>query len=321
MILVGSISYDKYLGKRWANEGGVSFSHNTDYLKIDNAQYQRRHELLDIKQKFTHKFNNVFKIKTGAEMFLHDYSETDKTQQVSQNNHHWQAAIFSEARWSVSNLLSVQGGLRGHYAYQTQHFTLEPRLAFAVKPYQDGNISLAAGAFSQEADAQISIKNPQIEEAHAKHIQLSFQHGSDKRFFKVESYFKKYNDLPVLENGVFQSEGKGVAKGIDFFFRDKKSIKNLDYWVTYDYVHSRRSYNQYTSQVQPTFAPTHSLSVVSKYWIPSMKTMLGGTFSWNSGYPYNNPNLPGEMNSVSPNYGDLSLSLSYLLRQNLIEVI
>src|SRR5699024_6503365 len=45
---------------------------------------------------------------------------------------------------------------------------------------------------------------------------------------------------------------------------------------------------------------------------------VGGTFSWNSGYPYDDPNLRGAMESLSPNYASLSLNWSYLWRENVI---
>jgi hypothetical protein len=102
------------------------------------------------------------------------------------------------------------------------------------------------------------------------------------------------------------------------FYRDRKSISNTDFWVTYSYVHSRRQFGTFTSQVQPSFAPAHNVSVVGKYWIARWKSQPGATLSLNSGFTYDNPNLPGEMESLSPGFASLSVNWSYLLRPNLI---
>lgn len=314
----GNISYKKPLSAKWLNEGGVSLSHNVDHTEIDSAKYQQEDNLMHIKQKFTHYFSDALKLKTGAEVFLRDYSQTNKNLNLSQGYDDARPAAFAEAEWLLSNSLSFRGGVRGWYATQNGDYALEPRIAAAFRPYPKGNISFAAGTFSQDADADVVVQAPGIKDAHAKHLQLSFQHGDGDRLFRIEGYLKKYADLALIENGVYHSAGAGVAKGFDMFFRDNVTFKNLDYWITYNYVHSRRSYDQYPSDVQPSFAPTHNLAVVAKYWVADWKSLIGGTFSWNSGYTYDNPNLEGQMESLSPNYASLSLNWSYLWRENLI---
>ena len=37
------------------------------------------------------------------------------------------------------------------------------------------------------------------------------------------------------------NSGFGDAKGIEFFWRDKKTIKNLDYWISYCYINTKHS--------------------------------------------------------------------------------
>ncbi len=157
-----------------------------------------------------------------------------------------------------------------------------------------------------------------IADSRASHLQLSFQHGTDDRIFRVEGYLKSYSNLAV--NGVsgYKPDGEGTANGFDLFYRDRSTFKNIDFWVTYSFVESRRQYADFKTEVQPSFAPQHNLSVVGKYWIADWKSMPGATFSWNSGYTYDNPNLPGEMESVSPNYASVSVNWSYLWKQNLI---
>jgi len=195
----------------------------------------------------------------------------------------------------------------------------------AYQPWAGGTLSGAFGLFSQVQDADIIVSSPTIEEASATHFQFGFQHNQDGRIFRVEAYHKPYSGLAVERSDEespsqmsFRASGSGTAKGFDVFYRDRKSIANIDFWVTYSYVHSRRQFGQFETQVQPSFAPEHNLSVVGKYWIGKWKSQPGATLTLNSGFTYDNPNLPGEMESTSPGFASLSVNWSYLVKPNLI---
>ena len=45
-----------------------------------------------------------------------------------------------------------------------------------------------------------------------------------------------------------------MQKGVELFWRDKKSLKNIDYWVSYSYLDSKRDYLNYTESLFPNFA-------------------------------------------------------------------
>ena len=49
-----------------------------------------------------------------------------------------------------------------------------------------------------------------------------------------------------------------------------------------------------------------------------LKTQFSGTYTFASGRPYNNPNSIDFNAGITPQYHDLSLSISYLAAQNLI---
>jgi len=157
-----------------------------------------------------------------------------------------------------------------------------------------------------------------IDPSKADHIQLSFQHATQKRTLRAEAYYKDYRDFATFEAQGIQAEGDGFARGFDLFYRERSLIKNADFWLTYSYVDSKRRFNGFDTQVRPSFAPQHNFSAVVKYWIADLKSQVGGTFSWNSGLPYDSPNRAGEMESLSPDFASLSLNWSYLFRQNLI---
>ncbi len=311
-------SYKKPLTKKWLAEGGVSLSSNTDEVEIGRNAYKTKSNLFHVKQKVTHYFTDALKLKTGAEIFFDSYAATDKSIAATNKLETVRSAIFTEAEWYPSNAVSLRGGLRGAYASNGNQFKLEPRLAAAYRPYKNGTISIAGGIFSQGQSDEVLLWSPQIADAEAKHLQLSFQHGNADRIFRMEGYLKSYSHLALNTNSGYSAQGDGYANGVELFYRDKTTFKNIDFWVTYSFVESRRQYAGFQSRVQPSFAPTHNLSAVAKYWVAEWKSLIGATFSWNSGYTYDNLNLDGEMESLSPNYAALSVNWSYLWKQNLI---
>jgi len=97
------------------------------------------------------------------------------------------------------------------------------------------------------------------------------------------------------------------------FYRDNKSIKSIDYWVSYSFLDTKRDYKNFANAAQPNFANKHNLSVVAKYWINSWKSQVGLTYAFASGRTYTNPNLGGFSNSKTKSFNNLSLNWAYLL--------
>lgn len=313
-----NVSYKKLLSTKWLSEGGASLSLNDDQFAIDTLRFGNNQSLAHIKQKFTHYFSEGLKLMVGAEVFYQKYGQSDETVGLEIDFNEWSSAAFAEAEWYASPFLTVRGGLRAGHTGLNEEFVLEPRLAAAVQVYPKGSISVATGYFSQAVDDQYRIWNNALNQTHAAHYQVSFQHSDENRTFRAEVYAKRYTDLFLQDSQLGSNNGEGYARGFDLFYRDKKTFKNTDFWVTYSFVNSRRMYDQFQTEIQPSFAPTHNLSVVAKYWIADLKSQIGGAWSLNSGYTYDNPNTIGVMESVSPNYASLSVNWSYLVRQNLI---
>lgn len=314
----GNVSYKLPISDQWLLEGGSSISLNGDKIELDTNLFDTRHDLLHVKQKATHYLTSALKVKFGGETFIRNYEETDVIRGLSRGFNESRTSAWSEVEWYITAHWTLRGGLRGSYFDGSESGRIEPRLAAAFQPYEHGTLSFAAGRFSQPQENGIRIMSPDLEPATADHVQFSFQHASQKRTLRAEIYYKDYAGFAVMGVDGINDAGEGYARGLDVFYRDRSLIKNTDFWLTYSYVDSRRRFGEFTTEVQPNFAPTHNFSAVVKHWIGDLKSQVGATFSWNSGIPYDSPNRPGEMESVSPDYASLSLNWSYLYRQNLI---
>ena len=117
---------------------------------------------------------------------------------------------------------------------------------------------------------------------------------------------------------MIDNSGNGHAKWIELFWRDNRSVKNLDYWFSYSYLDTERDYLDFPYTAVPTFASAHNFSVVYKYFFTKLKTQFGATYSFTSGRPYNDPNEETFNGGKTKNYQDLSVNLAYLPKPNLI---
>ena len=180
---------------------------------------------------------------------------------------------------------------------------------------------MAYGDFTQTPNADYIkySKFHQFESEKASHYILNFQYNKNGKTFRAEGYYKDYSNLvkydtpTAMFNSNFNNNGSGYAKGLDLFWRDGESIKNLEYWISYSYIDTERDYKNFPSQVTPHFVADHSLSIVTKYWISDWKSQIGFTNSYSSGRPYNNPNETKFMNGKTKSYNSLSFNWAYLL--------
>jgi hypothetical protein len=129
---------------------------------------------------------------------------------------------------------------------------------------------------------------------------------------KDYSHLVTFNSNEVWNPDYYKNSGNGFSRGFDLFYRDQKTIRYLDFWVSYSYLESERKYRDYPIKATPHFAPAHSLSLVGKYWVKSITTQFGASASVASGRPYQNPNKLGFMNALTPHYSNVSINCSHL---------
>lgn len=116
----------------------------------------------------------------------------------------------------------------------------------------------------------------------------------------------------------FEVSGDGYATGLDIFWRDEKTVKNLDYWISYSYLDTERQYLNFQETATPNFASSHNISAVGKYWVEDLKSQIGLTYNYTSGRTFTNPNLDGFLNDKTTSFQSLNLNWAYLIDQQKI---
>lgn len=314
----------KQSGKKdWIFYGGLSYSDNDDRIAMESIQVNQQNRLLHGKLAGIKSFSDRVSLKTGLESFTHSYKETLIAEELTRSYLDQQYNLFSELDYYINNSLVFRGGLRSGYSSLADEFWLDPRVSLAYKFKNEGQVSFAAGKFSQMPLENQRVINPTLQNTKADHLILNYFISKEGRTLRAEAFYKGYDQLVTFEGlprnpSNIEQDGEGYAQGFDLFYRDQKTFKNTDFWVTYSLVDSKRKFAQFQTTVQPGFAPMHNGSVVVKHFIPALKSQLGTSFSINDGYTYTDPNMPGEMNMKTKSFQDLSISWSYLPKPNLI---
>ncbi len=226
---------------------------------------------------------------------------------------------FVETEIKFSRNLAIRTGLRSEYSSVINKTNFAPRFALALKTGENGQLSGAWGLYHQTPQSDYLKLNTDLDFEKATHYILSYQIGDvSTRLFRAETYYKTYRNLITYHIGEFDlptsllNNGDGYAGGLDVFFRDRKSIKGFDYWVTYSYVDTKRKYKDYPEKATPYFISDHTFSLVGKYWVNKINTQVGFAYTAASGRPYHNPDSNEFLSERTAPYTDLSLNFSHI---------
>lgn len=323
----GNGTYQQSLNAKWSVRGGVSYSYNKNDVKIDGSPLSETENGIHAKAVVEHSVSDQLEIRVGTEWYNRNYeasrynssSDTMESLDFSEPI----SATFIEGEYFANNHFVVKAGGRLETNTLNDNTGFDPRLSFAYKPGKQGQFSFAYGTFRQSSQNQYLRLDNQLNSEKAEHFILNYQIVTSRKTFRVETYYKKYDQLVKYENSnpfLITNTGTGYARGVELFWRDSETIKNVDYWVSYSFLDTQRDYLNYPAAAIPSFASAHNFSFVYKHFITSMKTQLGFTYSYASPRTYFNPNKPSDQfnSDKTPAYQDLSANIAYLPKNNLI---
>lgn len=321
-----NVSYSGDLGSSWKVFTGGSFTLANNKTGIELAEIQSTENSAHLKVKLRKKFNNRFKVSFGAEQFATKLKEDFNDTTFSSNYGYTSSisSLFSEADIIFSKKFALKVGMRAEYSEAFSEFTVSPRASVAYKTGRNSQLSLAYGDFYQQPTSEVLKFSTNVASQKTQHFIANYQYAANHRIFRAEAYRKEYNNLITYETSMpeytsaYGNDGDGFAQGIDLFWRDDESIKNIDYWVSYSLLDTKRKYQNYPTTATPNFANTHNLSVVAKYWINDWKSQVGFSYQFGSGRSYTDFNTPGFLQDTIKDYHSISLNWAYLLSQQKI---
>lgn len=315
-------SYKGYLNDNLQLQTGFSYGYAQNKIGISADKVANNERTLHTKFKLRNSFSNRFKLSVGTDLFHTNFDENFNVFGYGYQNN--SIAFFTEAEVLLSRKVAFTIGLRTSNASIVDEFTVEPRVSFAYKVAENSQFSMAYGNFNQTAKQDYLKFNSNLDYETTSHYILNYMYNKQGRMFRAEAYFKDYKNLVKYDgtqanfDSNYNNEGFGYAKGLDLFWRDSKTIKNLEYWISYSFIDSERDFRNYETQVTPSFVANHNFSLVTKYFVSKWKSQLSTTYSFNSGRPYDNPNGTEFMSEKTKSFNNLSFSWAYLLSQQKI---
>ena len=315
-------SYKGAFGDGWQLTTGLSYGYSKNKIGYNLQDINNSENSSHLTLKFKKSFSDRVKLSFGADYFITKFDENIGSTPSFAFTDGYKAniaAAFTEADIFFSKKFAAKAGVRFSNNDLLKETAVSPRVSIAYKVSKNGQFSLAYGNFAQAPKQDYLKFIDYLSSEKASHYILNYQHSKEKRTFRTEIYFKDYSNLvkydtqTALFNSNYTNSGKGYAQGLDIFWRDGKSFKNFEYWISYSYIDTKRDYKNFSSKVTPSFVSDHTLSLVGKYWIEDWKSQISLTHSYSSGRPYNNPNELSFMSGKTKSYNNLSMSWAYLL--------
>lgn len=339
-----NFSYRDNLGARWKLNVGTSFSTNKDNItgELQNASNQPEvvngYEFknfglksdgtyFNAKLVLERRLKGLSALRFGSEYnYSNDkakYTLYDGTKYPDYVAEHTKA-LFAEGDVYLTNDIAAKVGARLEHSSLLNKVNVAPRVSLAYKLGLESQASLAYGVFYQTPERKYLPSLSNLTFAKATHYIAQYQKLTALTTLRLEAYYKKYDDLlkTTLVNyreTAVGNGGAGYAKGFELFWRDKKLIKNFDYWVSYSYLDTKRDFLNYPYQLEPSFAAKHTANLVVKKFMTSLKTQFNANYQFATGRPYYNIRYDNGSNKFSVydqgrtiDYNSLSLSVNYL---------
>lgn len=321
----GNAAYQQPLNEKWLVRGGFAYSYSDNAVKIDGSPMSEVEKGAHAKTVLENSLSEKIDVRFGTEVLTRHYVasryDEDSDQTLALGFDEFISGTFAETEIYLSNTIVTRVGARLEYNSLIDKTSVDPRISIAYKPFEKGQFSFAYGKFRQTAKNQYVRINNELKNEKAEHFILNYQVITDNRTFRVETYYKKYSDLIKFGNAeqtIIHNQGTGFARGADVFWRDSKTLKNVDYWISYSFLDTKRNYLNYPYEAMPTYASKHNFSAVYKHFINKLKSQIGVTYAYGSPRPYNNPNEDKFNAGRTPSYHDLSANVAYLPKNWLI---
>ena len=337
-----NLAWKENLGKGWKINTGISYSNNKDDINsvmqnqgkqdviLGNLEFKKfdidtKGGYFNAKAVLEKKLKGLSAVRFGTE---YNYGNDKSVYTAFGGQQYFDTlkghinAVFGEADVYATNALAIKGGLRLEYSSLLDKINIAPRFSVAYKLGKGSQASLAYGIFYQDPERRYLPSPNQLAFMKATHYIAQYQKVGNGQSFRAEVFYKKYDNLVKtgavnFRQSAISNDGFGDAKGIEFFWRDKKTIKNLDYWISYSYLDTKRNFLNFPFAITPNFAAKHTSSLVVKKFVQKIKTNVNFAYNYASGRPYYNIGFDGANykfsdRGVIPDYHNVSFSLNYL---------
>ncbi len=314
------------LGNNYILSTGFSYSYNKDNTKLDTAKYNKQLNGSHAKVMVSKKITKKIKLKAGADMFYKKYG----TEFLYESGNHKQGFVsksvagFFEGELYASNKFVTRLGARVEYSNYLNRANIAPRLSVAYKFSKVSQVSLSHGWFFQDPDDEFLLFTNSLNYERADHYTINYQYEKNNRVLRSELFYKRYKnivkftDAPFYQPNGYNNTGFGEVSGFDVFYRDNKTIKFADFWLSYSFIAGEKYELDYPKPVTPNYMSKHNLTIIYKQWVGKIRSQVGISYKVASPRAYNNPNTQAFNAEKTIAYQTVDINWSFLYRQNII---
>ncbi len=341
--IYNNLAWKENLGNKWKMNAGISFTLNKDKINSGMKDNGKQEVVLtglefktfgldldaayfNAKLVLERKFKGLSAIRFGSEFNYSDeksvfklYNGQEYPDRLKENI----KSLFGESDIYITNNLAAKLGTRIEHSTITDKFNAAPRLSLAYKVSRQAQASFAYGIFYQDPERRYLPSPNALGYMKATHYIAQYMKVTNVRTFRAEFFYKKYDNLLKTGNvngreGVaVNNNGYGDAKGFEFFWRDKKTIRNVDYWISYSFLDTKRDFLNFPYATAPNFAAKHTASLVIKKFVQNWKMQFNGAYNYASSRPYYNIASGGNGykftdKGLVPDYHNFSFAVNYL---------
>ncbi|MGC4100223.1 TonB-dependent receptor [Ferruginibacter sp.] len=343
-----NVNWKQPLKNKWKLNVGASYSTNRDNIsnEMQNASNVKQvittpmfyayknFDLISTGHFFQNrimldkKLSGLSAIRFGTELSISSekgaYTLYDGTK-YSSTVKETMIAGFGESDIYITNALAAKLGVRTEHSQLLDKWNVVPRASLAYQLGKYSSAGFAYGIFYQNPETKYMPSSSLLNFSKATHYILQYQKLTGLQTLRMELFYKKYEDLYKTgyntnsREVAINNNGTGYAKGFEAFWRDKKTIPTVDYWISYSYLDTKRDFLNFPSLIQPSFAAKHTAAFVFKKFIMKWKTQFNLSYNFASGRPYyriaydnvQQKNVFTDMGTTI-NYNSCSFSVNYL---------
>ena len=338
-----NIAWKETIGRKWRLYAGLSHTFNRDKiignlldgsktpivasgLEFKNFNLEPKGIYLNAKLVLEKKLRGLSAFRFGTE-----YNQSnDRIRFMDHTGGEFNLAIkekinsfFAESDIYITNDLAAKIGARAEHSSSLDKFNFAPRVSLAYKTSRTAQASLAYGIYYQNPETKYLPSSTKLDYSKAAHYIAQYQVTGNQKVFRAELFYKKYERLVKtgFDNGrdgvAINNNGFGDAKGFEVFWRDKKTIKDFDYWISYSYLDTKRDFINFPTAITPSFAAKHTASLIMKKFVLPWKTGFNAAYNYSSGRPYYNIRFDGSQYKFTdqgtiPHYHNVSFSVNYI---------
>lgn len=338
-----NLTWKEKLGNRWKLNAGVSYTSNADDITSglkDGNKKEVSLPGLGFKKFDLHLDADYYNAKLVLESRLkglsvlrfggeYNYAK-ERSVYVSANGQPYPdvlksaiRSLFAEGDIYLTNKLAAKIGSRVEQSSLLDKTNIAPRLSLAYKLGKQAQASVAYGSFYQNPERRYLPSPYELDFMKATHYIVQFMKVTSVRTFRAEGFYKKYDRLikTGFVNGrdgvAINNKGFGDAKGIEFFWRDKKTIRHVDYWISYSFLDTKRDFLNFPFAIMPGFAARHTASLVVKKFVQPWKVQFNGAYNYASSRPYYHIQFDGNQyvfadRGMVQDYHNFSVAFNYL---------